>query len=247
LRPEWEGNNFKIGKIYSSAARWFWQDSVHQPRQIVYGDGATKHLATRSVPAPFTWLDVTAIIERLDQTYLSEALQADTVHDDDDKIEYSNTLGGPSNSHGTLFTSLVLQPLSPVGIKIEQPKSSPGWIAASNNCRFMPLQPAASTWLRRIGYADRVGLLYDGTSWSAYGGPIPGEPQVVYSTEKQVESQFQSLSSLFKDMVNTVRWNGVSCSGIKLPDGSNNLLIQFSNGRLAVLLLSETYVIFRTY
>lgn len=250
LRPEWpwESQGFDLGKKYMLAARWFWQDSVHQPKQIVYGDSATKHLAPRSVPAPFTWLDVTATIERLDQTYLSEALQADTVHDDDDKIEFSSMLGGAWNFQGTLFTSLVIVPLGGVDLtEIKQLKGSPGWIAASNHCRFRPMQPAdAGKLLRLTNWTDRIGMLRDETGWSPDGGPHPGEPSVLYSTERKVTAQtnsngFSALPSrsFAIDMVQAVKWSGTVCSGIEPPDGSQNLLLQFGDGTLALIVPSD--------
>jgi len=246
LRAEWpaESQGFDLGKRYTSVARWFWQDNANQPVQIIYGDSATTPPASRSAPALFTWLDVTATIERLDDAYLIEASRADKIPDNDDKIEFSSQLGGRADFHGMLFSGLVIEPLVPDGqSKIEQLKSSPGWIAASENCRFKPIRPAETGALfDLVHYGDRVGLLRDGMSWSAEGGPLPGEPAVMYSTGRKVEATPNGFSvAAFRDttMVHSVKWGSKVCNGIDEPSGSTGLIIQFGDGTMALVAPSD--------
>jgi hypothetical protein len=252
LRPEWpfEGKNFERGKKSISTARWLWQDRVDQPSEIIYGAGASRHVAIRAVSAQFTWLDVTATIERLDRSYLPEALRADSLHDDDDKIEFSNFFGGSSNFHGTLFTGLNMLPLSVTdGTEVEHLTDAPGWIAASDNCRFRAVEPgdfrALSAFVRN---SDRVGLLRAGTRWRGDAGPHPGEPLVMYSTEAKVDGRESSFSvvpfrHLALNMLRELTWDGMACGGIEPPGSGQSLLVQFVDGRLALIEPSDNIAV----
>lgn len=251
LRSELDKSYLEMGKSYTSQAAWMWQDRPHQPAQLVSWDGYTTRMDFRSALAPFLWLKITATIEPLDQTHLSEALRADTVHDDLAKIEYSSFFGGSSNTHGTLFLGLLIFPLAAAEpTEIEQLKSAAGWMKASGDCRFKPIRPQDAQGL--TNWPDRVGLLRDGSSWSGEGGPLPEEPDVIYSTGKQVGppagppgGSFSAppFWSLAIGMVHAVKWEGTACSGIEPPDGSENLLIQFSNGKLALIVPSYSLAV----
>ena len=271
LSPVWpqEWESFEEGKSYPSAARWFWQDSSQRPTQIVYGDGGARHLLKRSAPAPFPWLDVTATVERLDQSHLREALRADAVRDDQDKLEYSNLFGGTSKFHGTVFISLDILDVLPfvsARTEIEQLKNSSGWIAASGGCRFKPVQrgdpeyselvPSAhDAWKSGLTkYAYRATLLREGTGWSGDDGPRVGEPVVMYSTGKHVDtitgqdelagsSSIAAFGSSAIQMVHAVQWDGLACTGIEPPQGSQNLLLQFSDGRLSLITPSDAFAV----
>ena len=251
LRSEMDKSYLEMGKSYTSQAAWMWQDSSHQPTQIVSWNGYTTRMDFRFALTPFRWLKITATIEPLDRSHLSEALRADAVHDDLDKIENSSLFGGSSNTHGTLFLGLLIFPLAATEpTEIEQLKRAPGWIKASGDCRFKPIGPHDAQGL--TNWPDRVGLLRDGSSWSGEGGPLPEEPDMIYSTEKQVGpaagppgGSFSLLPfrSLAISMVHAVKWDGTACSGIEPPDGSENLLVQFRDGRLALIVPSYDFAV----
>jgi len=44
-------------------------------------------------------------------------------------------------------------------------------------------------------------------------------------------------------MVHAVKWDGTACSGIEPPDGSENLLVQFRGGRLALIVPSYSFAV----
>ncbi len=240
LRPEWPiwGQNYETGRRYETVARWFWQDDVRKPEQVVYGDGAKKNLETGGAPAPFVWLDVSATVERLDRTYLFEAWRADAIHDDDDKIEFSNLLGGIPNFHGTLFTSLVITPLATdEQVRMEKLDHSSGWISASGTCRYKPLQQSDLGLLVGLSsYADRIRLLRDGPGWRADVGSRLLEPMVMYSTKLHVDALDDGFSvARYRGpalkMVHEIKWDGRNCGGIEVPGDAASVVLQFDNGK----------------
>jgi hypothetical protein len=246
--PEWQG--FDTGRTYKSAARWLWKDSSKQPTEIVFGLASMMHGQPRTAPAPFTWLDITATIARVDEARLPEAVRSDGTPDKDDNVQYSNWLGGNLNYRGTLFTSFVISPVATSDqTRLKKLESSSGWIAASENCQFKSVSGEDDDLLAGLtSYKDRVGLLRVGTSWVADGGPRPGEPIILYSTGRQVQGRDNAFSvapfeSMAIDMVHAVKLDGADCAGINVPANSQSLMIQFGNGRLALIEPSNSIAI----
>jgi hypothetical protein len=215
LRPEWpyEWREFTSGEKNVSRGRWLWLDSPETPRQIVYGDGATHRSSRRLSPPQFTWLEITATIERVSERFLPQALWSDRSRDVADKLQVS-PMGGLLNYSGTLFADVGVIPIidSAGGTKIEELKSAPDWLGGSGDCRVKPIRQTDIRSLDGLVARNREqGLLFTDGIWSANGGPYPGEPVVMYSTNTHVEitkSLFQCLNILVGRLKWSTRWSG---------------------------------------
>lgn len=239
----------------SSLARWVLIDDAKNPRQIVYGDRASKLPLSQLKAVKFPWLQVTEVIERVGLQFLPEAMRADKLRDDADMLVFSNKTGGGSPSYsGILFAGLDIAPIHGSGVdgdaKIEQIKKSPGWINVSEDCRFKPSPPRVSLEGLSI-YSERRALLLSGETWSADGAPLPGEPAVMYSTHEQVANESGhgfSLTPYFEPtmrMVHSVEWKGMICRGLNPPSGTFGGIFEFKDGTLASIFSSGEISILR--
>jgi hypothetical protein len=253
LAPKWpfEWQGFPSGTKYVSRGRWFWLDSAEAPQQIIYGDSATQRSPRRLGAAPFTWIDVSATIERVSEIFLSEALRNDSRPDAADRLAYSSLYGGSLKPSGILFEEFAITPMfgpdSPAAEQVERLKGVSGWIAASEDCRIKPVFRRDPSAVQLTVHSERIGLLREAATWTGDGGPRPGEPAVMYSTGKLVEG---TISALFPGppalkMVHSVRLDGQICSGIELPTDAVAEIIQFPNGKLILLSSSPEMVILK--
>jgi hypothetical protein len=254
ISPEWPSasQDFAPNKSYDSIGRWFWIDNPEAPREIVYGDGATRPWSGTDEFTSLASIRVEATIERASKALLSEALKSDNARNAADKLEYSNQYGGNQNFLGTLFTAVrigaVADASTAEGAKIEQINNAPGWVRTPGNCRFKPIA-LADLRNYRDKYSDRVTLLSRNGIWNGDVGPHPGEPSIMYSTGTQVDSRQRAFSSVVDyrtaalQMIHAVEWQGEICSGIEATVGASAEAVQFPSGKLALLSPSDTFAI----
>ncbi len=255
LSPEWPTRwiEFEEGRIYRSRARWIWLQSREAPKQVIYGDGATRRSSDRSGPAPFVWLEVEANVQRVADGLLEQAQSSDESKIGYDNVLYLNAFGGNRTAGGKIYEGLVIQPLHPKEHMSEKSKAflsdGAGWVSLSGGCRMKPLFPGSLDLTDfDQDWKERRGLLADGSIWTGQGGPTPGEPDIMYPAGKAVAPTPGGSHDRITDQrlilntIRSIRHDAFSCGGIDTPQNASGFIIEFED-RAMLVFPSGTYSI----
>jgi hypothetical protein len=242
------------GKVYRSAARWFWFNSATDPQQVVYGDGTMQRSPERVGSPPFTWIAVKATVERVGERYLLEALRSDREKDGAERLLYANMFMGQQEAGGHIFAGMSIASIKDrVAGRVENLanlENRPEWISLSPQCRVMFVMSNHNELEKGLAIDHRRELLSDRGVWRGADGSRPGEPEVMYSAnairQPEPNKGWDALTVAMPILqtVHAVDIDGQVCDGIAAPQGTAHILIDVQGHDLETVFPSGSVLIF---